>query len=82
MCFDDEFAIAGKSVLIKMDVEGYEFMSLAGMQRTLRDNACYLQVELYSDRIEELKTLFAGWGYRYICSCYIDHYFTNMSGVE
>jgi len=79
--FDDEFAIAGKTLLIKMDVEGYEFMSLAGMQRTLRDNACYLQVELYSDRLEELKALFAGMGYRYICTWSIDHYFTNMSGV-
>ena len=35
-----------------MDVEGYEFHSLAGMERTLRDNACYLQVELYSERMK------------------------------
>ncbi len=80
--FDDEFAIAGKTLVIKMDVEGSEFHALRGMERTLRENACYLQVELYSDRIEELKALFAGLGYRFLRTCDIDHYFTNMPDVE
>ena len=44
----------------------------------LRDNRCYLQVELYSDRFEELKSLFARLGYRYLKTDYIDHYFTNF----
>jgi FkbM family methyltransferase len=79
--FDDEFAIAGKIILVKMDVEGSEFHALAGMERTLRDNQCYLQVELYSDRFEELKALFARLGYRYLKTNYIDHYFTNMPDV-
>ena len=77
--FDDEFALAGKTLVIKMDVEGYEFQALAGMRRTLRDNACYLQVELYSDRLEELKDLFTGMDYRYVYTWGIDHYFTNIS---
>ncbi len=68
----------GKTILVKMDVEGSEFHALAGMERTLRDNLCYLQVELYSDRFEELKALFARLGYRYLKTNYIDHYFTNM----
>jgi FkbM family methyltransferase len=79
--FDDEFTISGKTILVKMDVEGSEFHALAGMERTLRDNQCYLQVELYSDRFEELKSLFARLGYRYLKTNYIDHYFTNISGV-
>jgi FkbM family methyltransferase len=79
--FDDAFAIAGKTLLVKMDVEGSEFHALAGMRRTLSENRCYLQVELYSDRFEELKTLFAGLGYRYLKTNYIDHYFTNMADI-
>lgn len=79
--FDDEFAIAGETLLIKMDVEGSEFHALAGMERTLRDNLCYLQVELYSDRFDELKTLFERLGYRYLKTSYIDHYFTNIPDV-
>jgi FkbM family methyltransferase len=80
--FDDEFKISGKTILVKMDVEGSEFHALAGMARTLRDNYCYLQVELYSNRFEELKSLFARLGYRYLKTNYIDHYFTNMPDVN
>jgi FkbM family methyltransferase len=76
--FDDAFAFAGKTILVKMDVEGSEFHALAGMERTLRDNRCYLQVELYSDRFDDLKSLFARLGYRYLKTNYIDHYFTNL----
>ena len=79
--FDDEFVIAGETLLIKMDVEGSEFHALAGMERTLRDNLCYLQVELYSDRFDELNALFARLGYRYLKTSYIDHYFTNFPDV-
>lgn len=76
--FDDAFSFSGKTILIKMDVEGSEFHALKGMERTLRDNRCYLQVELYSDRFEELKALFARLGYRYLKTNYIDHYFSNL----
>lgn len=82
MKFDDEYQIKGKHILIKMDIEGYEFHALAGMERTLRDNLCYLQVELYSDRIEELKSLFQRLNYRFLGTFEIDHYFTNIRGVE
>ena len=79
--FDDEFAVAGRSIIVKMDVEGYEFQALAGMERTLGDNQCYLQVELYSDRLEDLKAWFAARGYRFLKTDYIDHFFTNMAGI-
>ncbi len=80
--FDDEFAIKGKDLIIKMDVEGYEFRTLAGMERTLRENSCFLQVELYSPHIEKLKKTFADYGYRYLDTFEIDHYFTNITGVR
>ena len=79
--FDDEFALSGKTLVIKMDVEGSEFHALKGMERTLRENRCYLQVELYSDRFDELKALFERLGYRYLKTAYIDHYFTNIPDI-
>jgi FkbM family methyltransferase len=80
--FDDQFAISGKTLIVKMDVEGSEFHALDGMQRSLSDNRCYLQVELYSDRFDELKALFLRLGYRYLRTNYIDHYFTNIPGLD
>jgi FkbM family methyltransferase len=79
--FDDVFSFSNKTVLVKMDVEGSEFHALAGMERTLRDNRCYLQVELYSDRFEDLKAMLAALGYRYLKTNYIDHYFTNIAEI-
>jgi FkbM family methyltransferase len=79
--FDDEFCITGKRIIMKMDVEGSEFHALAGMERTLSNNAFYIQVELYSDRFDELRSLFARLGYRFLHTEYIDHFFTNMPDV-
>lgn len=79
---DDEFSLNNENLLIKIDVEGYEFHTLRGMERTLRNNRCYLQVELYSPHIEELKAAFARFGYRYLDTCDIDHYFTNIGGIN
>ena len=79
--FDDQYAFAGKTLIIKMDVEGYEFQALAGMERTLRDNACYVQIEHYGERHEELKARMAGYGHRYLHTHDIDLFFTNMPDI-
>ncbi len=79
--FDDLYAIANKNLIVKMDVEGYEFHVLSGMERTLRDNACYLQIEHYGERHDELKARMADLGYRYLHSEYIDLFFTNMPDI-
>jgi FkbM family methyltransferase len=77
--FDETFSLSGQAIVIKMDVEGYEFSVLAGMERTLGQNECFLQIELYSDRLDELKGVMARRGYRFVHTEYIDHFFTNMS---
>jgi FkbM family methyltransferase len=78
---DDQYAFAGKTLIIKMDVEGYEFHALAGMERTLRDNACYVQIEHNGERHEELKTRMAGYDHRYLHTHGIDLFFTNMPEI-
>ncbi|HVG51597.1 MAG TPA: FkbM family methyltransferase [Xanthobacteraceae bacterium] len=79
--FDDLYSLAGKNLIVKMDVEGHEFHVLDGMARTLRDNACYLQIEHYGERHEELKARLSELGYRYLYTEYIDLFFTNMPDV-
>jgi FkbM family methyltransferase len=80
--FDDVFDLARQNIIIKIDVEGYEFEALAGMERTLRDNACCVQVELYSELLGELRALFDRLGYRFLHTEYIDHFFTNMTDID
>ncbi|MBM3530938.1 MAG: FkbM family methyltransferase [Alphaproteobacteria bacterium] len=80
--FDSQFDISGATMIVKMDVEGYEFEALAGMERTLRNNQCFIQVEHYGERGEDLKAQMAGYGYRYLDTRHIDLYFTNMPDVS
>jgi FkbM family methyltransferase len=79
---DEAYSISGKTVIMKIDVEGYEFQALAGMERTLHDNACYLQIEHYGERHEELKACMAGYGYRYLHTQDIDLFFTNIRDIR
>jgi FkbM family methyltransferase len=78
---DDLYAFSGQRLMLKIDVEGYEFEVLAGMAQTLRDNACYVQIEHYGTRHDDLKAVFADSGYRFLDTHDIDHYFTNMADI-
>lgn len=80
--FDDLYQVEGESIIVKMDVEGYEFQALAGMERTLRDNACHLQIEHYGTELDRLRDLLDDWGYRFLYTLEIDHVFSNMPDVE
>ena len=80
--FDDQYALKDQSIIVKMDVEGYEFKALEGMERTLRDNACYLQVEHYGTELERLKAQCESYGYRFLRTRDIDHFFTNMPDIR
>ena len=80
--FDDEFKIKGKRVYVKMDVEGYEFRVIDGMERTLKENSGFLQIEIFADDPEKLKRRVTGLGYRYLGTVEFDHFFTNIPGIE
>jgi FkbM family methyltransferase len=77
--FDDEFSVKGKRIYMKMDVEGYEFFALLGMERTLRENSCFLQIEIFAEDPEKLKTMLTGFGYRYLGTAELDLFFSNIT---
>ena len=79
---DDLYAFSGQRLMLKIDVEGYEFEVLSGMAQTLRNNGCYVQIEHYGSRHDDLKAVFADFGYRFLDSFDIDLYFTNIPGIE
>jgi FkbM family methyltransferase len=51
---DDVAALANRTLAIKIDVEGYELAALAGMERTLRDNRGFVQIEVFDERREQV----------------------------
>lgn len=46
---DDLVPLSGARILAKIDVEGREAGVLAGMERLLRENRCFLQIEAFGD---------------------------------
>jgi FkbM family methyltransferase len=79
---DDLHAWSGQRLMLKIDVEGYEFEVLSGMSRTLRNNGCYVQIEHYGSRHDDLKAVFADFGYRFLDTFDIDLYFTNIPDIR
>lgn len=60
----DDLAIPiGTTVLMKIDVEGYEFDVLKGMSRTLREHRCYLMIEIFPDNLAKCDELMTELGY-------------------
>jgi FkbM family methyltransferase len=79
---DDLLTLLGAPLVIKIDVEGHEGSTLAGMRRTLTDNRSVLQVEVLPEVAAKVSEQLAGIGYRAIGSIGLDHYFTNVSDLK
>jgi FkbM family methyltransferase len=56
---DDVLPITGKTLAIKIDVEGFEREALAGMTRLLRENRGIVQIETYDHEPEVMAAITA-----------------------
>jgi len=79
---DDLMTLQGPPLVIKIDVEGHEGSTIAGMRRTLTDNQCFLQVEILPDVAAAVSAQLAELGYRPAGKIGLDHYFTNGPDLE
>jgi FkbM family methyltransferase len=73
---DDVVAAAGKTLAIKIDVEGFECEALAGMTRLLRDNRGIVQIESYDHEPAVMAALTAA-GYALVTDMRPDFVFTK-----
>jgi len=51
---DDVLLLSGRTLVIKMDVERFECRVVAGMQRTLRENKCLVQIEVDQETRDQI----------------------------
>ena len=77
---DGVIDVATKSIAAKIDVEGHELDVLRGLERTLRDNRCVLQIETYRDQIARVSDFLSGLGFSPLNRIEHDHYFVNFVG--
>jgi FkbM family methyltransferase len=76
--FDDVISFSNRRLAIKMDVENYECKVLAGMERTLRQNECMIQIEAFETR-DQVTSLLAAAGYDLVASFPPNFVFHNLT---
>lgn len=74
---DDVMHVNGRTVAVKIDVEGHESQVVDGARGFLAANRCFLQVEASPDKFGSLKQQFDLLGYRHVATL-SDHFFTNI----
>jgi len=72
---DSQFAWQGLSIVFKIDIEGHELAAIKGMDRTLRDNDCMLQIEIFPENFEAVDTALQAVGYAMVDQIDLDRYY-------
>jgi len=67
----------GETLGIKVDVEGHELDVISGMQETLMNNKCFVQVESFSEMLPDLLSAMSKLNYKKIATIDSDHFFSN-----
>lgn len=77
---DEAIAEEGRTIVFKIDIEGHEAAALDGLDRTLRTNRCFLQVECFEPAREALTAAMAARGYALAHRIGEDLYFARADG--
>lgn len=74
---DDVLQFENKKITLKIDVEGFELFVLKGLETTLTNNYCVLQIEIWEKNNDEVHRFLKLLGYKMISSIDGDTYFSN-----
>ena len=77
--FDQEFNLKNDTLAFKIDVEGHEMSTIAGMKNTFANNNCFIQIETRPDNYTAVKNFFESLGYSKVNEITEDLYFCNYS---
>lgn len=78
---DDVLHDTGRTVAVKIDVEGHECQVVEGASVFLAANQCFLQIETLAENLEHLKAQLEQLGYRHVATL-SDHFFTNIDRIQ
>tara|TARA_B100000579_G_scaffold428553_1_gene438898 strand:- start:664 stop:1392 length:729 start_codon:yes stop_codon:yes gene_type:complete len=54
---DGLFNLADQTIVMKIDVEGFEFEALKGAKKILKENKCYLQIEIRYENYDKVEKI-------------------------
>jgi hypothetical protein len=61
---DDYIKLTDEKISIKIDVEGHELNVLKGIQNTIKENYCILQIEIFRNNFLEVNNFLLSHGYK------------------
>ena len=67
----------GRSLFIKMDIEGHELAALKGAGALLSNNRCFLQVEVFPENEQQVTAYLTKLGFVTVCQIDRDFYFNR-----
>ena len=76
---DEVLDFKGKILTIKIDVEGHELFVLQGIEKTLKNNACIVQIEIWDKNQREIYAFLNNLDYKKTTSIDGDTYFSNTN---
>jgi hypothetical protein len=76
--FDDVLQLSNRKLAIKIDVENYECNVLSGMEQTLRNNRCIIQVETFN-YLDQVRSLLAAEAYQLVADFFPNFVFSNTA---
>jgi FkbM family methyltransferase len=76
---DEVLDFNGEILTIKIDVEGHELFVLQGIKKTLENNACIVQIEIWDKNQKEIYAFLNNLDYKKTTSIDGDTYFSNTN---
>ena len=75
---DEIIQFHNQNICIKCDVEGHELEAFKGMEKLLKDNRCFLQIEIWEDNYQELNQYLIDSGYKFTKKIIGEYYYQNF----
>ena len=74
---DDTIKLVNKDITIKIDVEGYEYNVLKGLEATLNNNNCFIQIEIWDKNLQDVLGFLNGLNYQKLITIDGDTFFSK-----
>ena len=75
---DDAVKLVNKNLTIKIDVEGYENNVLKGSETTLKNNNCFIQIEIWDKNLKNVLRFLKNLNYQKLITIDGDTFFSKM----
>ena len=76
---DDTLKFINEDITIKIDVEGFEYNVLKGLEETLNKNNCYLQIEIWDKNFKDVVNFLKNLNYQKVMTIDGDTFFSKKN---